>query len=140
MQGARIAGAGMIIAIDLHEERLAMAARLGATHTLQPSDTIAREVRALTGGRGADHVLEVAGRQQTVRDAIRMTRRGGQVVLVGAAGDDVTVSLPAFSGVVMTEKIMSVSGNGTKAVPEPGTVSSVWPKPWPKRPPAAIEN
>ena len=49
-------------------------------------------------------MLEVVGRQQTVRDAIRMTRRGGQVVLVGAAGDDVTVSLPAFSGIVMTEK------------------------------------
>ena len=106
----------MIIAIDLHEERLAMAARLGAPHTLQPSDTIAREVRALTGGRGADHVLEVAGRQQTVRDAIRMTRRGGQVVLVGAAGDDVTVSLPAFSGVVMTEKIIRGSLYGSADV------------------------
>ena len=116
VQGARIAGAGMIIAIDLHEERLAMAARLGATHTLQPSDTVAKEVRALTGGRGADHVLEVVGRQQTVRDAIRMTRRGGQVVLVGAAGDDVTVTLPAFSGVVMTEKVIRGSLYGSSDV------------------------
>jgi Zn-dependent alcohol dehydrogenase len=116
VQGARIAGAGLIIAIDLHEERLAMAARLGATHTLQPSDTVAKQVRALTGGRGADHVLEVAGRQQTVRDAIRMTRRGGQVVLVGAAGDDVTVTLPAFSGVVMTEKVIRGSLYGSSDV------------------------
>jgi alcohol dehydrogenase/S-(hydroxymethyl)glutathione dehydrogenase/alcohol dehydrogenase len=116
VQGARIAGAGLIIAIDLHEERLAMAARLGATHTLQPSDTVAKQVRALTGGRGADHVLEVVGRQQTVRDAIRMTRRGGQVVLVGAAGDDVTVTLPAFSGVVMTEKVIRGSLYGSSDV------------------------
>jgi Zn-dependent alcohol dehydrogenase len=116
VQGARIAGAGVIIAIDLHEERLALAARLGATHTLQPSDTVAKQVRALTGGRGADHVLEVVGRQQTVRDAIRMTRRGGQVVLVGAAGDDVTVTLPAFSGVVMTEKVIRGSLYGSSDV------------------------
>ena len=116
VQGARIAGAGVIIAIDLHEERLAMAARLGATHTLQPSDTLAKQVRALTGVRGADHVLEVVGRQQTVRDAIRMTRRGGQVVLVGAAGDDVTVTLPAFSGVVMTEKVIRGSLYGSSDI------------------------
>jgi Zn-dependent alcohol dehydrogenase len=113
IQGARIAGAGLIIAIDRHDERLALAAKFGATHTLQPSDTVARQVRALTGGRGADHALEVAGRQETVRDAIRMTRRGGQVVLVGAGGDGVTVSLPAFSGVVMTEKVIRGSLYGS---------------------------
>jgi alcohol dehydrogenase/S-(hydroxymethyl)glutathione dehydrogenase/alcohol dehydrogenase len=61
-------------------------------------------------------VLEVVGRQQTVRDAIRMTRRGGQVVLVGAAGDDVTVTLPAFSGVVMTEKVIRGSLYGSSDV------------------------
>ena len=75
-----------------------------------------QQVLALTGGRGADHVLEVVGRQQTVRDAIRMTRRGGQVVLVGAAGDDVTVTLPAFSGVVMTEKVIRGSLYGSSDV------------------------
>jgi NDMA-dependent alcohol dehydrogenase len=116
VQGARIAGARTIIAIDMHDERLDLAVKLGATHTLRPSEKVAKEVRALTGGRGADHVLEVVGRQETVRDAVRMTRRGGQVVLVGAAGDDVRVDVPAFTGVVMTEKIIRGSLYGSSDV------------------------
>jgi alcohol dehydrogenase/S-(hydroxymethyl)glutathione dehydrogenase/alcohol dehydrogenase len=116
VQGARIAGAVTIIAIDLHSERLAMAAKLGATHTLLPAENAVRQVRELTGGRGADHVLEVAGRQETVRDAVRMARRGGQVVLVGAGSGDVQLTLPAFAGVVMTEKIIRGSLYGSSDV------------------------
>jgi NDMA-dependent alcohol dehydrogenase len=116
VQGARMAGADTIIAIDLHDERLALAEQLGATHILKPSDTISRQVRALTGGRGVDVTLEVVGRQGTVDDAIRMTRRGGQVILVGAASDDVKVNVPAFSGVVMTEKIIRGSLYGSSNV------------------------
>lgn len=116
VQGARVAGARMVIAIDMHAERLELATRLGATHTLQPHEKIAKEVRGLTEGRGADHVLEVAGRQETVRDAVKMTRRGGQVVLVGAAGDEVTVNVPAFSGMVMSEKIIRGSLYGSSDI------------------------
>jgi alcohol dehydrogenase/S-(hydroxymethyl)glutathione dehydrogenase/alcohol dehydrogenase len=116
VQGARIAGARTIIAIDMHDERLDLAVKLGATHTLRPSEKAVKEVRALTGGRGADHVLEVVGRQETVRDAVRMARRGGQVVLVGAAGDDVRVDVPAFTGLVMTEKVIRGSLYGSSDV------------------------
>jgi alcohol dehydrogenase/S-(hydroxymethyl)glutathione dehydrogenase/alcohol dehydrogenase len=116
VQGARIAGARVIIAVDMHTERLSLAEKLGATHTLQPSEKAVKEIRALTGGRGADHVLEVAGRQETVRDAVRMARRGGQVILVGAAGDDVSVSVPAFTGVVMTEKVIRGSLYGSSDI------------------------
>ncbi|MCQ4080832.1 Zn-dependent alcohol dehydrogenase [Streptomyces sp. RB6PN25] len=116
VQGARIAGASTVIAIDMHQERLDLAVKLGATEVLQPSDKTVKAVRALTGGRGADHVLEVVGRQETVRDAVKMTRRGGQVVLVGAAGDDVNLTVPAFTGVVMTEKIIRGSLYGSSDV------------------------
>jgi Zn-dependent alcohol dehydrogenase len=116
IQGARMAGASTIIAVDMHDERLALAQRLGATHALKPGDATAKQVRALSGGRGVDVTLEVVGRQETVRDAVKMTRRGGQVVLVGAAGDDVLVSVPAFSGVVMTEKIIRGSLYGSSDV------------------------
>jgi alcohol dehydrogenase/S-(hydroxymethyl)glutathione dehydrogenase/alcohol dehydrogenase len=116
VQGARIAGAQTIIAIDMHPERLDLAVKFGATHALQPADTVVKEVRRLTGGRGADHVLEVVGRQETVRDAVKMTRRGGQVVLVGAAGNDVTLTVPAFTGVVMSEKIIRGSLYGSSDV------------------------
>lgn len=116
VQGARMAGASTIVAVDVHDERLQLAQQLGATHVLKPSDTIAREVRALSGGRGVDVTLEVAGRQETVTGAVKMTRRGGQVVLVGAAADDVKVTVPAFSGLVMTEKIIRGSLYGSSNV------------------------
>ena len=68
----------------------------------------------------APHVLykarqgEVAGRRETIRDRpIRMTRRGGQTILVGAGGSPVTVNVPAFTGVVMTEKTIRGSLYGS---------------------------
>jgi alcohol dehydrogenase/S-(hydroxymethyl)glutathione dehydrogenase/alcohol dehydrogenase len=116
VQGAHLAGAGTIVAIDLHDERLDMARSLGATHVLRPGDGTARRVRDLVGGRGVDVALDVVGRPETIRDSISMTRRGGRVVLVGAAGDDVQLSLPAFTGVVMTEKVIRGSLYGSTHV------------------------
>ncbi|MGH3437536.1 MAG: Zn-dependent alcohol dehydrogenase [Sciscionella sp.] len=116
IQGARVAGASTIIAVDMHDERLELAQRLGATHPLKAGDKIAREVRGLTGGRGVDVTLEVVGRQEAINDAINMTRRGGQVVLVGAGGDDVKVSISSFTGVVMTEKVIRGSLYGSSDV------------------------
>lgn len=116
IQGARMAGASTIIALDMHDERLALAEQLGATHTLKPSDRTAKDVRALSGGRGVDITLEVVGRQETINDAVKMTRRGGQVVLVGAGGDEVKVSVPAFTGIVMSEKIIRGSLYGSSNV------------------------
>lgn len=116
VQGARMAGASRIIAVDLHDERLELAERLGATDSLKPSDTIAKEVRKLTGGRGVDHTLEVVGRQETIDAAVKMTRRGGQVVLVGAGPDEVRVNVPSFTGMVMSEKTVRGSLYGSSDV------------------------
>jgi Zn-dependent alcohol dehydrogenase len=116
VQGARMAGASTVVAVDVHEERLALAERLGATHVLAPTDTIAKDVWSLVGRRGVDVTLEVAGRQETIRDAVKMTRRGGQVILVGAGADDVHVSVPAFTGMVMTEKVIRGSLYGSSDV------------------------
>ena len=56
---------------------------------------------------------EAAGRRETIRDRpIRMTRRGGQTILVGSGGSSVTGNLPAFTGVVMTEKTIRGSSYG----------------------------
>ncbi|GLZ15779.1 putative zinc-type alcohol dehydrogenase AdhD [Actinomadura sp. NBRC 104425] len=116
VQGARMAGASIVIAVDMHDERLDLARRLGATHTIKAGGDTAKEVRAVSGGRGVDVALEVVGRQETIDDAVRMTRRGGQVVLVGAGGPDVRVSVPAFTGVVMTEKVIRGSLYGSSDV------------------------
>ncbi|NMO01629.1 Zn-dependent alcohol dehydrogenase [Gordonia sp. TBRC 11910] len=102
VQGARIAGATTIIAVDVHPERLALATRLGATHTLTAGDDVVRSVQRLTGRRGADVVIEVAGRPETVNQAVAMTRRGGTTVLVGA-GPGVAVE-EVFNNVVMAGK------------------------------------
>jgi alcohol dehydrogenase/S-(hydroxymethyl)glutathione dehydrogenase/alcohol dehydrogenase len=86
---------------------------MGATHAVQAGADAVKQVRQLTGGVGADVVLEVAGRQETVRDAVSMARPGGQVVLVSAPAADVTVDTPVFSGVVMTAKTIRGSLYGS---------------------------
>ena len=116
IQGARICGASAIFAIDPREDRLELARSLGATHLLAPGKGLVEKIRALTDGRGADVSLEVAGRQQSVDDAIRMTRRGGRVVIVSAPGKDVVVNIPAFGGLVLTEKTIRGSLYGSAHV------------------------
>jgi L-iditol 2-dehydrogenase len=84
VQVLRARGCGKIIAIDLDEEKLALASRLGATHTIKASETDLQErIRALTAGRGADAVFEVVGLPATVKTAIESVRKGGSVTLVG---------------------------------------------------------
>ena len=84
IQALRWAGAKKIIAIDLAENRLALARDLGATDTLK-SDAcdVPAEVARLTGGRGADIAFEVVGVSATLNLAIATLRRGGSAVLVG---------------------------------------------------------
>jgi alcohol dehydrogenase/S-(hydroxymethyl)glutathione dehydrogenase/alcohol dehydrogenase len=104
VQGARASGAARIIVVDPSPERREFARSLGATDALPPSATLVREVRALTGGRGTDVAFEVVGHADTIGTAVKIARRGGQVVLVGAARADVLLSVPAFNGIVMTGK------------------------------------
>lgn len=102
VQGARIAGATTVIAIDVHDERLQLAQKLGATHTLKAAPDIVKQVQRLTDRRGVDVAVEVAGRQETTDQAIAMIRRGGTAVLVGAAPG---VSIDeVFNNVVMAGK------------------------------------
>ena len=92
VQGARMAGADPVIAVDPSVERVDLALRLGATHAVGAGADLAREVRALTGGRGADHAIECAGTAATIRATWSATRRGGTATIVGlgARGDELT--------------------------------------------------
>jgi S-(hydroxymethyl)glutathione dehydrogenase/alcohol dehydrogenase len=108
IQGARIEGAGRIIAVDTNPAKLALAARFGATDAVDASAVDAVSgVMALTDQRGVDVAFEVVGLQRTIDQAITMTRRGGLTVLVGVPAMDVTVTLPAFFGVVLAGKTLS---------------------------------
>ncbi|GAA2801453.1 Zn-dependent alcohol dehydrogenase [Saccharopolyspora taberi] len=92
VQAARIAGAEQIIAVDPSTEKFDLARRLGATEALEPSADLAKRIRRLTGGRGADHAFECVGRAETIRGAWSATRRGGQATVVGlgSASDQLT--------------------------------------------------
>ncbi|MGW7466242.1 Zn-dependent alcohol dehydrogenase [Streptomyces xantholiticus] len=96
LQSARIAGAGPVIAVDVSPEKEELARRAGATAYVVASDTTAREIRALTGKRGADVAIECVGRAATIRAAWDSTRRGGRTVVVGIGGKDQQVTFNAL--------------------------------------------
>ncbi|MFF9108715.1 S-(hydroxymethyl)mycothiol dehydrogenase [Streptomyces sp. NPDC014776] len=93
--GAYLAGAGRIIAVDIDDRKLATARTLGATHTVNSRDTDPVEaVRELTGGFGADVVIEAVGRPETYRQAFYARDLAGTVVLVGVPTPEMTLDLP----------------------------------------------
>ena len=103
IQGARIAGAARIIAIDPVAMKRDAALQFGATDVVDPGDADPIEaVRALSGGRGADYAFEVIGTAGTIRQAVETTRPGGTAVMVGVPKLGTDVSIPAMS--VLEEK------------------------------------
>src|SRR5581483_4162742 len=101
IQGAKIAGASEIIAIDMLPNKLEMAKDFGATTLVNASegDPVSK-VMDLTEQRGVDVAFEVIGLKPTIEQTIMMTRRGGEAILVGVPRMEVMLELPAFFGVV----------------------------------------
>ncbi|GAA2371721.1 S-(hydroxymethyl)mycothiol dehydrogenase [Streptomyces carpaticus] len=93
--GSRLAGAARIIAVDIDDRKLATAQRLGATHTVNSRETDPVEaIRELTGGFGADVVIEAVGRPETYRQAFYARDLAGTVVLVGVPTPEMRLELP----------------------------------------------
>ena len=82
IQGARIAGAARIFAVDLSDEKLEMAKRFGATDAVR-ADGAPKSLIEQTGGFGVDYAFEVVGNGALVEAALQATRRGGTTVAVG---------------------------------------------------------
>jgi S-(hydroxymethyl)glutathione dehydrogenase/alcohol dehydrogenase len=95
IQGARIAGAATILAVDMVDRKLDWAKQFGATHAVKPEDLPAAQ-QELTGGVGFDYGFEVVGRSQTIKAAYDATRRGGTTVVVGVGRADDMLELSAF--------------------------------------------
>ena len=110
IQGARIAGAGRIVAIDVNPGKLALARQLGATDVVDGSlaDPVAQTLALLStnGGTGdgvdsafevdgVDHAFEVVGRPSTVRQAFALAAPGRRAYALGVQADDAEVTLPA---------------------------------------------
>ncbi len=98
VQGARLAGARKIIAVDMLDSKLEMAAKFGATDFVNASqeDAVAR-AQQIAGGY-LDYAFEAIGLGATVTQAFNMVRRGGMAVVVGVVGQEVTIPGIAFLG------------------------------------------
>ncbi|UPK65111.1 S-(hydroxymethyl)mycothiol dehydrogenase [Rhodococcus pyridinivorans] len=95
IMGARLAGAVTIIAVDRDDKKLEWATDLGATHTVNSSGVDAVEaIKELTGGFGADVVIDAVGRPETYKQAFYARDLAGTVVLVGVPTLDMTLEMP----------------------------------------------
>jgi S-(hydroxymethyl)mycothiol dehydrogenase len=93
--GARLANAARIIAVDIDERKLAKAKELGATHTVNSKESDAVEaIQELTGGFGADVVIDAVGRPETWKQAFYARDLAGTVVLVGVPTPSMQLELP----------------------------------------------
>ncbi len=114
VQGARLAGAGAIIAVDLDPAKLALAAKVGATHGVDArTDDVIAAAKRETGGRGVDVVIESAGSASAFRATTEAVRPGGQVIWLGKV--DVNNDVSFRWGSLMQEKrIRRVSYGNTR--------------------------
>ncbi|MCX5329124.1 MULTISPECIES: S-(hydroxymethyl)mycothiol dehydrogenase [unclassified Streptomyces] len=93
--GSSLAGAARIIAVDIDDNKLETAKKLGATHTVNSRNADPVEaIRELTGGFGADVVIEAVGRPETYKQAFYARDLAGTVVLVGVPTPEMKLELP----------------------------------------------
>jgi len=98
VQGARLAGAGTIIAADLLDSKLEYARQFGATHTVNASSGSAVEyARSLTGGRGVDYAFDAIGGEATTLQILDAVRPGGTAVIVGMAAMNVRAPITPYA-------------------------------------------
>ncbi|HVY18037.1 MAG TPA: Zn-dependent alcohol dehydrogenase [Rhodopila sp.] len=112
VQGCALAGAATIVAVDPNPARQQLAQAVGATHACAPADALDL-IRSLTDGRGADAIIEAAGRPETFRLSVEAVRPGGQVVWLGkvAVNDEVAFR---WGSLMQEKRIIRSSYGGTK--------------------------
>jgi S-(hydroxymethyl)glutathione dehydrogenase/alcohol dehydrogenase len=121
IQGAAIAGAEKIIAVDILQNKLEFAKRFGATHMVNAKETNPVEaIRGLTGGKGVDYAFEVIGLPETIRQAYDSLGKRGMAVAIGVAPMALEVSIPIM-GLVYEERILtgSIYGSSRPAIDIP---------------------
>ncbi len=107
IQGARIAGAAPIVAVDVVSSKLELAARVGATDTILSDANVEGAIGEAIDG-GADHAFEALGRPETIALAFRVLSPGGTAVLVGMAPSEARVPLDALT---LTVQERTVTGS-----------------------------
>jgi S-(hydroxymethyl)glutathione dehydrogenase/alcohol dehydrogenase len=104
VQGARLAGASVIVAVDPVAERREAALRFGATHAIDPTDIDVTAFCMDLTGIGMDYCFEAAGQAALLEQGIASSRAGGTTIGVGAAPIDQGISIPMVAGFTATEK------------------------------------
>ena len=109
VQGARLAGAGRIVAVDLQASKLELAERFGATDLVNAGDGDPVEaVLGLTGGRGVDHSFEVIGLKSTSEQALAMATDGGAAYLIGVLPPGLALEVPGTEFVLGNKTLCGV--------------------------------
>lgn len=107
IQGAVIAGAARIFAVDPVGSKRDLAQRFGATDVVDPgSADLVDVVKSATGGRGADYTFEVVGRPETLMQAFNAARPGGTTVMVGLASVGAEMALPVLTLMVEERRLL----------------------------------
>ena len=115
VQGARIAGANPIIAIDLLENKLQAAREFGATYTINLSnEDPAEHVRTLTEGRGADYVFVTVGSGKAIESGLALLRKAGTLVIVGMPASGVKIAIEAVNFASLSQIMMGSKMGSTR--------------------------
>lgn len=107
IMGARLAGAGRIIAVDTHEAKGDIALSFGATDFLMSGSDTLSAIRRMTEGRGADYVFEAIGLPTVQEECLAAARPGGTVILAGVAPMGSGTNLP---GAIITRQEKTITG------------------------------
>ena len=115
VQGARLAGARTIVAIDLADSKLAAAHTFGATHTLNArTDDVVERVKSITDGRGADYVFVTVGAKPAYDASYALLARGGAVVLVGMPPSGVMSEIDPATMAGYNQRILGSKMGGSR--------------------------
>jgi Zn-dependent alcohol dehydrogenase len=124
IQGALLAGATPIIALDMLEAKLQAARAFGATHTLNAGQPdMRRAIKEIIGGRGADYVFVTVGSAEAAAQGLRLIRAGGTLVIVGIPRQEATMPLRVYDVAWIAQTIKgSVMGSARLSVDVPRLV------------------
>jgi threonine dehydrogenase-like Zn-dependent dehydrogenase len=112
---AKALGAGPVILIGTRDSRLEIGKQLGADHTLnvKTEKNIVEAVKSIVGKKGVDYVVECAGTEQALNDAIMMTNRGGKICLAAFPHEPVKINIPHM--VINNIYMFGIRGEGKSA-------------------------
>jgi Zn-dependent alcohol dehydrogenase len=127
VQGATVAEAETIVAVDPNAARRAEALRLGATHAVDPdADRVDHVARDLTEGRGADYAFDAVGRSAVVVTLLKATRNGGTTVMVGIPSTQDVLSVRALVHTSYEKKLVGCYLGSSNPVRDFPRIRELW--------------